>query len=146
MFTRKTVFSSIGRATVMATVAAMALTVIEPALARAASAPGKNLSSASATHGITDFSSRGRVYRGRGGGGAAAAAAFAGVVGTGLAIAATQNRRAYYDNYDAYDGPVYGGPVYGGPAYYGPGPGYYGGGYGSYGSSSESGGQPTGNW
>ena len=141
MFTRKTVFSSIGRATVMATVAAMALTVIEPALARAASAPGKNLSSASATHGITDFSSRGRVYRGRGGGGAAAAAAFAGVVGTGLAIAATQNRRAYYDNYDAYDG-----PVYGGPAYYGPGPGYYGGGYGSYGSSSESGGQPTGNW
>ena len=149
MFTRKTVFSSIGRATVMATVAAMALTVMEPALARAGSAPGKNLSSASATHGITDFSSRGRVYRGRGGGGAAAAAAFAGVVGTGLAIAATQNRRAYYDNYDAYDGPVYGGPVYGGPAYYGPGPGYYGGGYGgygSYGSSSESGGQPTGNW
>jgi hypothetical protein len=141
MFTRKTVFSSIGRATVMATVAAMALTVIEPALARAGSAPGKNLSSASATHGITDFSSRGRIYRGRGGGGAAAAAAFAGVVGTGLAIAATQNRRAYYDNYDAYDG-----PVYGGPAYYGPGPGYYGGGYGSYGSSSESGGQPTGNW
>src|ERR1700722_4593749 len=129
MFTRKTV------------VAAMALTVMEPALARAGSAPGKNLSSSSATHGITDFSSRGRVYRGRGGGGAAAAAAFAGVVGTGLAIAATQNRRAYYDNYDAYDG-----PVYGGPAYYGSRPGYYGGGYGSYGSSSESGGQPTGNW
>ncbi len=59
-----------------------------------------------------------------GGGGAAAAAAFAGIVGTGLAIAAAQNRAAY-----AYDyGPAYygGGPVYyGGPAYYGDGP-YYG--------------------
>jgi len=63
--------------------------------------------------------------------GAAAAAAFAGVVGTGLAIAASRN--GYYDSYDGYYGPapVYGGPVYygGGPAYYGPGPGheYYGG-------------------
>jgi hypothetical protein len=142
MFTRKAVFSSVGRATMMATVAAMALTVVEPSLARAGSAPSKGLSSASSTHGMTDFSSRGRIYRG--GGGGAAAAAFAGVVGTGLAIAATQNRRAYYDNYDNYD--AYDGPVYGGPAYYGPGPGYYGGGYGSYGSSSQFGGQPTGNW
>ena len=35
----------------------------------------------------------------------------------------TQNRRAYYDDYDGYGGPVYygGGPVYyGGPGYYGP--------------------------
>ena len=78
-----------------------------------------------------------RVYH-RGGGGAAAAAAFAGIVGTGLAIAATQNRRAYYDDYDGYGGPVYYG---GGPVYYG-GPGYYGPGYGSYGGSSEFGGQP----
>jgi hypothetical protein len=42
-------------------------------------------------------------------------AAAAGFVGTGLAIAATQNRRAYYDDYYggglAYYG---GGPVYGG--------------------------------
>jgi hypothetical protein len=54
-------------------------------------------------------------------GSTAAAAAFAGIVGTGLAIAAAQNRRAYYDDY-------YGG--YGGPAHYGGGP-YYGGyGYG----------------
>ncbi len=144
MFARKAVFSSIGRATVMATVAAMALTVVEPSPARAGSAAsGNGLSSASAAHRVTDFSSRGRYH----GGGGAAAAAFAGIVGTGLAIAATQNRRAYYDGYDAYGygGPVYGGPVYyGGPAYYG-GPGYYGG-YGSYGSSSQSGGQPTGNW
>jgi hypothetical protein len=45
-------------------------------------------------------------------------------LGTGLAISAAQNRRAYYDDY-------YGGH-YGGPAYYGGGP-YYGGyGYGPY--------------
>ena len=114
MFARKAVFSSIGRATVMATVAAMALAVVEPSLARAGSVPSGNAA--------TDFSSRARVYH-HGGGGAAAAAAFAGIVGTGLAIAAAQNRHAYYDDYDAYYG---GGPAYyGGPVYYGPG--YYGG-------------------
>lgn len=131
MFARKAVFSSMGRATVMATVAAMALTLVEPSLARAGSAAS----------GATDFSSRARVYH-HGGGGAAAAAAFAGIVGTGLAIAATQNRRAYYDNYDSYGGPVYYG---GGPVYYG-GPGYYGHGYGYYGGSSEFGGQPYPNY
>jgi hypothetical protein len=128
MFARKAVFSSFGRAAVMATVAAMALTVVEPSLARAGSA----------TSGATDISARHRVYRG-GGGGAAAAAAFAGIVGTGLAIAATQNRRAYYDDYDG--GPAYygGGPVYygGGPAYYGGG-GYYGSPYGYGGANGAS--------
>ena len=123
MFARKGVFSSIGRTAAIATVAAVALTAFEPSLARAGSAPsGKGLSAASAAGDATDFSARRRYYRhyGRGGGGAAAAAAFAGIVGTGLAIAATQNRRAYYDDY------------YGGPAYYGGGP-YYRGGYGYYG-------------
>ena len=64
------------------------------------------------------------------------AGAFAAIVGTGLAIAAAQNSRAYYDDYYG------GGPVYygGGPAYYGGGPVYYGGdpyygGYSGYGSS-----------
>ena len=121
MFARKGVFSSIGRTAAIATVAAVALTAFEPSLARAGSAPsGKGLSAAASD--ATDFSARRRYYRhyGRGGGGAAAAAAFAGIVGTGLAIAATQNRRAYYDDY------------YGGPAYYGGGP-YYRGGYGYYG-------------
>ena len=136
MFTRKAVVASIGRATVMATVAAMALTIVEPSLARAGSAPSvKGLSAATGASGATDISSRQWVYRG-GGGGAAAAAAFAGIVGTGLAIAATQNRRAYYDDYD-------GGPAYygGGPVYYG-GPGYYGPGYGYHSRSSQFGGQP----
>jgi hypothetical protein len=119
MLARKDLFSSIGRTAVMATIAAVALTAVEPSLALAGTATtGKGLSAASATSGATDFSARRRYYRG-GGGGAAAAAAFAGIVGTGLAIAAAQNRRAYYDDY-------YGG----GPVYYGGGPYYYGG-YGS---------------
>ena len=119
MLMQKGVFSVHGRAAVIATVVAVALTAVEPSLALAGPArSGKGLSAASPTSDATDFSARRRYYRhyGRGGGGAAAAA-FAGIVGTGLAIAATQNRRAYYDDY------------YGGPGYYGGGP-YYGGGYG----------------
>ncbi len=121
MFTRKGVFSVHGRGAVMATVAAVALTAVEPSLALAGPAPsGKGLSAANPTSDATDFSARRRYYRG---GGAAAAAAFAGIVGTGLAIAAAQNRRAYYDDYYGYYG--------GGPVYYGGGPYYYGGyGYG----------------
>jgi hypothetical protein len=125
MFAQRGMFSRLGRATVLATVAAVALTAVEPSLAFAGSAPAQKGSSATVSKdsGATDISARarGRVARhyrgGGGGGGAAAAAAFAGIVGTGLAIAATQNRRDYYD--DGY---------YGRPAYYGPGPGYYGGG------------------
>jgi hypothetical protein len=100
---------------------------VEPSLALAGSAPaGQGVSAATASSGATDFSARRRYY---GGGGAAAAAAFAGIVGTGIAIAATQNRRAYYgDSYGYYGG---------GPVYYGGGPAYYGGDpyYGGYGSS-----------
>jgi len=107
---KKLVFST-WRAAMVATVAAVALTAVEPSLARAGSA-GKGLSTATGSSDATDFSARRRYYRG--GGGAAAAAAFAGIVGTGIAIAAAQNRR---DDY------YYGGA----PAYYGGGPVYYGG-------------------
>ena len=129
MFVRKGLFSSFGRAAVVATVAAVALTGIEPSFAHAGSSPsGKGLTAAQTAP--TDVSARRRYYRGGGGGGAAAAAAFAGIVGTGLAIAAAQNRRSDYDDY-------YGGRRYYAPAptyYYGGGPGYgpYGG-YRSYG-------------
>jgi hypothetical protein len=122
MFTRKAVFSSIGRTCAVATVVAVALTAVEPSMAFAGSAPkDKGITASTGTSGATDISARRRYYRG-GGGGAAAAAAFAGIVGTGLAIAATQNRRDYYDSYGYYDG---------GPTYYGGGPvyGYGGGGY-----------------
>ena len=121
MFARKGMLSSIGRAATLATVAAVVLTAIEP-MAYAASAPrDRGVTVASGTSDATDISARRRYYRG---GGAAAAAAFAGIVGTGLAIAAAQNRRDYYDSYGYYGGgPVY----YGGGPYYGYGGGYYGG-------------------
>ena len=131
MFARKGVFSSIGRAGAAATIVAVALTVFQPSMAFAGSAPTKGVTATTGTSTATDFSSRGRYYRG--GGGAAAAAAFAGIVGTGIAIAATQNRRAYYnDGYGYYGGsPTYYG---GGPAYYAAPPAYYGGGpYDGYG-------------
>ncbi|MGE9009832.1 hypothetical protein ACO2JO_14705 [Leptospira interrogans] len=129
MFARTGVFSSIGRAGALATVVAVALTAYQPSAAFAGSAPAKGVTATTGTSDATDFSSRGRRYYG--GGGAAAAAAFAGIVGTGIAIAATQNRRAYYgDSYGYYDG---------GPAYYAAPPAYYGGGpyyYGGYGNRS----------
>ena len=92
MLTPKRLDSPFGRGAVIAIVSALALTAIVP----------------------TEASARARRWHG--GGGAAAAAAFAGVVGTGLAIAATQNRRAYYDSYDGYYG---GGPAYVADDYYG---------------------------
>ena len=124
MFARKGVFSSIGRASAVATVVAVTLTAVPPSTAFAGSpSPGKGVTASTGTSEATDISARRRYYRG--GGGAAAAAAFAGIVGTGLAIAAAQNRRDYYDSYGYYGGaPAY----YGGPVYYGS-PGYYGGGY-----------------
>jgi hypothetical protein len=130
MFARKGLFSSIGRAGAVATIAAVALTAIQPSMAFAGSATsGKGVTASAGTSDATDISARRRYYRG--GGGAAAAAAFAGIVGTGLAIAAAQNRRDYYyDNYGYYGGPAYYGrpaPYYYAPrAYYGGGP-YYGG-------------------
>ena len=122
MFARKGMFSSIGRAGAVATVVAVALTAVQPSMAFAGSATsGKRVTASTGTSDATDISARRRYYRG--GGGAAAAAAFASIVGTGLAIAATQNRRDYYyDNgYGYYGGPAY----YGRPYYYGHGP-YYG--------------------
>jgi hypothetical protein len=120
MLIRKNAASLAGRAAVLATVATLALTAIGPSAAVAGEfSHGK---SASAVDGnLTDVSARRRGI----GGGAAAAAAFAGIVGTGIAIAASQNRRDYYDGYGyGYDS---------GPAYYAPAPyygqPYYGGGY-----------------
>jgi hypothetical protein len=125
MFARNGVFSSFGRAAVVATVSAIALTAIEPSIANAGSSPaGKGLTEAKSA--VTDISARRRHYHG-GGGGAAAAAAFAGILGTGIAIVAAQNRREYYDDY------------YAAPRYYAPAPYYYGGyghgpaAYGEYG-------------
>jgi hypothetical protein len=150
MFARKALFSSIGRTTALATVAALALTAVEPSLAVAGPAKRTGLTAATGTSDATDFSAR-RYYRGGyyRGGGAAAAAAFAGIVGTGLAIAAANNRY-YDDSYAYYGGPGYygGGPVYyGGPTYYYGGGSSYGyGGYGYKGQGSYYGGQPYYGW
>jgi hypothetical protein len=105
MFSRKTALCR--RAITLAILAALALTAVAPTVATAAER-GK----AAVTSGATDISARRRLGPG------AAAAAFAGIVGTGLAIAAAQNRAAYYDEY-------YGGA----PVYVVPAPGYYGGTY-----------------
>jgi hypothetical protein len=133
MSLRKGIFSSFGRATVLATAAAMALAAIEPSVAMAgtATAPSKGLAADHGISGNTDISAARRRHHG--GGGAAGMAAFAGIVGTIGAIAAAQERRDYYESGPAYYG---GGPAYygGGPAYYGGGPVYYGTpGYGYYG-------------
>ena len=125
MFTQNALFSSFGRAAALATVAAVTLTMAEPSLAHAAkSVPGQGVHATSGSGDATDFSARRRIYRG--GGGAAAAAAFAGIVGTGLAIAASQDRGYYGPGYGYYGGPyeAYGGYYAAPPAYYG---GYYGG-------------------
>lgn len=134
MFSRKAAFPSTRRATAIAVAAALALTAVAPTVASAASA-GEGLTVA--TSGMTDISARRRGFN-------PGAAAIAGVVGTGLAIAAAANSRAYYDDsYGYYGAP---GPVYVAPA---PGP-YYGGygGYGPYGSSvaHDQNGHPIANW
>ena len=146
MFTRKALVSSFGRAAALATVAALALTAFEPSMAQAGtSKPVTGVSATSGTSDATDISARRRYYRG--GGGAAAAAAFAGIVGTGLAIAASQDRGYYgggpayygggpYESYGYYDAP---------PAYYGGG-GYYGGGYGYRSGVPRVNGHPIAGW
>jgi hypothetical protein len=97
-----------GRKAVFATAAVLALTAVAPTASYAG----------------------GRHWHG--GGGAAAAAAFAGIVGTGLAIAATRDAYAYDNGPGYYGGPAYyNAPAYG--PYYGPGPNYQ---YQRYGGDS----------
>lgn len=134
MLIRKTLPSPFSRAAVLATAAALVLTVAVPPaaeahpvavpVAKATSAEPVNASAA------TDFSSRARrraVRRGYRNN--AAGLAFMGLaLGTVGAIVAEQRRRDYYrDNYYYGGGPYYGRRYYGGPAYYG-NP-YVGGGY-----------------
>ena len=64
MFARNGVFSSIGRAGAVATVVAVALTAVPPSMAFAGSAAIKGVTTTTGTSGATDFSPRGRYYRG----------------------------------------------------------------------------------
>jgi hypothetical protein len=113
----------------LAAAAAMTVVFAPSPVQAGTAAPGKVMSATSASSGATDFSAARRRYY-RGGGGAAAAAAFAGIVGTGLAIAASQDR-GYYGGPEYYGGPAYyGGGPYDSYGYYGGPPAYGGGGYG----------------
>lgn len=146
MFSGKTMFSTIGRAGAVATVVAVALTAVAPSTSFAGSAAKTDSVTASiGTSGATDISARRRYYNG---GGAAAAAAFAGIVGTGIAIAASQNRNDYYYGNGYGNGYGYGGGYYNAPpAYYGGGPVYYGNGYGyRYSSVPHYRGHPLASW
>jgi hypothetical protein len=108
MFADKGFVSHLGRTAMIAGVAATVLTSVGPSAAVAAPATKEKGLMAAGTSGATDFSAQRRYYRGGyyRGGGAAAAAAFAGIVGTGIAIAAANARRdAYYDSYGYYGGP-----------------------------------------
>ena len=121
MLMRKGLLSSAGRSVVLATIAVLVVTMIEPpmAIAGPATPASKGVSATTASSDATDFSAirRRRYYRG----GSAAGLAFMGMaIGTIGAIAAQQQRNDYYNNY---------GYGYGyGPGYYGGGPYYYGGG------------------
>jgi len=125
MFADKGFVSHLGRAAMIAGVAAIMMTSAGPSVA-APAGKENGVTATTGTSGATDFSSQRRYYRGGyyRGGGAAAAAAF--------------SRRDYYEPY----GYGYG---YGGPpvAYYG-GPGYYYGGGGYYGQRQYYGGYDTG--
>ena len=131
MLIRKTLPSPFSRAVVLATAAALVLTVLVPPVAQAHPLPASTAKAASAEPAsaseATDFSSRARrraVRRGYNNN--AAGLAFMGMaLGTMGAIVAEQRRRDYYrDNYYYGGGPYYGGRYYGGPAYYGGGPLY----------------------
>jgi hypothetical protein len=117
MSTRKILMASTGRGVMLASIAALVLTMAEPPFATAspfASAP-KGVS-ATASSDATDFSSaRHRRYYRRGGN--AAGLAFMGLaIGAIGAVAAQQRRDDYYDN-----GYGYGSGYYGGGPYYGRG-------------------------
>lgn len=105
MVIRKDAFLSVSRSTLVAAIAALALTAIEPSLAQAGSAPqnnsqGKGLS---ARHAVTDFSARRRFHHHD----RFETAAYRRAVGSDVAEA--ERRLAYYDAFDAYYG---GGAVY----------------------------------
>jgi len=123
MLSRKAAFSPKGLATAITTAAVLARTAVAPSFAYAGAPHGKGV--VIATNNATDFSARRRLAPG----GAAAAAAFAGILGTGIAIAAAQKGQAYYDDHYGDGGAVYvtpaPGPYYDGydPAY---GPNHYG--------------------
>lgn len=131
--------SSVRRGVVLATVAALTLSVAIPppvAQARPAGPAADYVGASTAVIGeATDFSSRRRVarrhYRHNNAAGLAFMGLALGAIGTAIA---DQRRRDYYRQHYFYGGsPYYGGHYYGAPSYYGYGvPPYDGDGYWDY--------------
>ena len=96
MSSRKKFLSSGGRGIVLASIAAMVLTMTEPPLAIAAPAAKSGATTASSD--ATDFSAARRRRHYRGGGNAAGLAFMGLAIGTIGAIAAQQRRDDYYNN------------------------------------------------
>ena len=119
MSMRKKLLSPTGRGVMLASFAALLLTMAEPPFAAAGQlAPAAKGVSVGASSDATDFSAakRRRHYNN---GGRAAGMAFMGIVGTIAGIAAEQQRRDYYNNGYGYAPGYYGGGPYYGPRYYG---------------------------
>ena len=120
MLTSKMLPSSTGRAVVLASIAALVLTMAgAPSATASQFAPAsKGISATAASSDATDFSSarRHRHYRR---GGDAAGLAFMGLaIGAIGAFAAQQRRNDYYDNGYGYAPGYYGGGPYYGRRYY----------------------------
>jgi hypothetical protein len=119
MLTHKMLLSSSKRAVLLASLAALVLTMAETPFAVAGQlAPAAKGVSATDSSDATDFSAARRRRRHYNNGGRAAGLAFMGIVGTIAGIAAEQQRRDDYNNY-YNNGYGYGPGYYGGGPYYG---------------------------
>jgi hypothetical protein len=119
MRAHKGLLVSAGRGVVIATIAALVVTMAEPPVAFAGSAApaSKGVTATAASSDATDFSAARRRRRYSRGGDAAGLAFFGMALGTIGAIAAQQNYGYGYGYGPGYYG---GGPYYGGPyPYYG---------------------------
>jgi hypothetical protein len=122
MSTRK--LSSTGRGVMLASIAVLVLTMMEPPLAVAATVSKSGATMASSD--ATDFSAARRRRHYRRGGGNAAGLAFMGLaIGTIGAIANQQRRDDYYNN-GYYNNGYYNNGYGYAPGYYGGGGPYYG--------------------
>src|SRR4051794_41761020 len=100
MFARRAVFSKFGRGMAMATVAAVALTAVEPSLARADSGKsGHGFSTATAAGGATDFSARRVVHYPRGAGGGASDGPLSWTIRPRIFVHSPTTHRAAYNHF-----------------------------------------------
>ena len=117
-----------GRGIVMATIAALVVTISEPpAMAGPVASAPTGISASTGTSDVTDISSARRRRHYRNGGNAAGLAFMGMAIGTIGAFAAQQQRNDYYNNgyynngyyNNGYGSGYYGGGPYGGGPYYG---------------------------